>query len=188
MAEIVEIATVRAKVAKRKAALDSASAASFAPTSREALVAVIEAVRQNYEIRTELIDSVASPRDATSVTSAMTWNGVKSVWNAPKPDAERSSIGRRESKPSRTNQGEVMKLQFNVSPQAGMLFNALVAALGVLMQAGAQFTELFGDGDAKKITAAVSLAFMTLGAIGGVLFGASSTKPGPLSKDAAEGQ
>ena len=74
-----------------------------------------------------------------------------------------------------------MKLQYDISPKAGMAFNALVAGLGVLMQAGAQFTELFGEGESKKIIAAVSLAFMFLGAIGSVLFAGSSTKPGPLA-------
>ena len=74
-----------------------------------------------------------------------------------------------------------MKLQYNISPRAGIAFNALVAGLGVLMHAGAQFTELFGEGGSKKIIAALSLAFMFLGAIGGVLFAGSSTKPGPLA-------
>lgn len=74
-----------------------------------------------------------------------------------------------------------MKLEYNISPKFMMVFNAIVAGLGVLMQAGAQFTDLFGQGPSQKIIAAVSLAFMFLGAIGTAMGAGSSTHPGPLA-------
>ena len=69
-----------------------------------------------------------------------------------------------------------------INPDWSMWLNIAVSVLSALTGAAAIFSDLFGDGPAKKIMAGIGLAGLIVGAINTGLHAASSAQSGPAVK------
>ena len=69
-----------------------------------------------------------------------------------------------------------------MSPTVSMWLNIAVSVGSALTGAAALFSDLFGDGPAKKIVAAVSLGSLVISAVNAGMHSTSSSQPGPLDK------
>ena len=69
-----------------------------------------------------------------------------------------------------------------MNPTVSMWLNIAVSVASALTGAAALFSDLFGDGPAKKIVAGISLASLIVSAINAGLHSTSSSAPGPLNK------
>lgn len=69
-----------------------------------------------------------------------------------------------------------------MNPTISMWLNIAVSVASALTGAAALFSDLFGEGPAKKIVAAVSLGSLVISAVNAGLHSTSAPQPGPLSK------
>jgi len=68
-----------------------------------------------------------------------------------------------------------------MNPTISMWLNIAVSVASALTGAAALFSDLFGEGPAKKIVAAVSLGSLVISAVNAGLHSTSTTQAGPLS-------
>ena len=69
-----------------------------------------------------------------------------------------------------------------MDPKVSMWLNIAGLVLSALTGAAALFSDLFGDGPAKKIVAGISLGALVITTINTALHGYSTSAPGPMSK------
>jgi hypothetical protein len=71
-----------------------------------------------------------------------------------------------------------------MSPTIAMYLNIAVSVASALTGAAALFSDLFGEGPAKKIIAAISLGSLIISAVNAGLHSTSTAQAGPLAPPA----
>jgi hypothetical protein len=69
-----------------------------------------------------------------------------------------------------------------ISPNTSALLNLLVAVLGALGSATAEWTTLFGQSSAQQIVAGIGITVTIISGVNAALHGVSSADAGPLVK------